>query len=91
MKTIHVIQIAAKELTPSTVSPVAVSKANVTVYIEDENDNPPVFLQGRYEAILAENVTAGTVVTQVSVVAVPLIINPSHLKALNIRTMKISR
>lgn len=56
----------AKELTPSTTSStIYVSKANATVYIEDQNDNPPVFLQSRYEAVLAENVTAGTVVTQV--------------------------
>lgn len=56
----------AKEVTPTKGSTIPLqSRANVTVYLDDENDNPPVFLQDKYEAEIPENVTAGTVITQV--------------------------
>lgn len=38
---------------------------NVTVYINDINDNPPKFLEESYEVSLPENATAGTRVVQV--------------------------
>lgn len=38
---------------------------NVTVYITDVNDNPPVFTETIYRAELPENTTAGTRVVQV--------------------------
>ncbi|XP_068085197.1 cadherin-86C [Anabrus simplex] len=41
------------------------STAQVQVYIDDVNDNPPVFEQSLYEAVLPENVTAGVVVVRV--------------------------
>lgn len=41
------------------------SRANVTVYLDDQNDNSPVFLQETYEAEIPENITKGTIVTQV--------------------------
>ncbi|CAG0878551.1 unnamed protein product [Darwinula stevensoni] len=40
--------------------------AEVTVYIEDVNDNPPVFKKTRYVAQVPENATLGTLITQVS-------------------------
>lgn len=39
---------------------------NVTVYLNDVNDNPPVFLALSYDVELPENVTAGTRVVQVA-------------------------
>ncbi|KAJ8868921.1 hypothetical protein PR048_030462 [Dryococelus australis] len=41
------------------------SMARVTVYIDDVNDNAPVFEKDSYEITLPENMTAGTTVTQV--------------------------
>jgi hypothetical protein len=41
------------------------SSADITVYIRDQNDNPPVFRENVYRADLTENATAGTKVIQV--------------------------
>lgn len=58
----------AKEVTPpKDGSTPQWARANVTVYLDDQNDNPPVFLQDKYEAEIPENVTAGTVITQVRI------------------------
>lgn len=56
------MQILAQELDPTTNLSTIV---NVTVYIMDENDNPPVFTESMYIAELPENVTVGTKVIQV--------------------------
>lgn len=40
--------------------------ANVTVYLNDVNDNPPIFLEQSYEVELPENITAGAKVVQVA-------------------------
>lgn len=62
------IQIVARELPTESGDPKSlISTANVTVFIDDQNDNPPVFTQGRYEAVIAENVTAGMLVAQVGI------------------------
>lgn len=55
-------QILAQELGPATNLSAVV---NVTVYINDVNDNPPVFTQNVYTVELPENVTVGTKVVQV--------------------------
>lgn len=55
-------QILAQELGPATNLSAVV---NVTVYINDVNDNPPVFTQPVYTVELPENMTAGTKVVQV--------------------------
>lgn len=53
----------AQELGPATnLSAVT----NVTVYLNDVNDNPPVFLALSYDVEIPENVTAGTRVVQVA-------------------------
>ncbi|RVE52966.1 hypothetical protein evm_002443 [Chilo suppressalis] len=57
-----IFQIMAQELGPATNLS---ATANVTVYLNDVNDNPPVFLAQSYEVELPENVTAGTRVEQV--------------------------
>ncbi|KAL4713336.1 hypothetical protein ACJJTC_006804 [Scirpophaga incertulas] len=57
-----VFQIVAQELGPATNLS---ATANVTVYLNDVNDNPPVFLAQSYEVELPENATAGTRVEQV--------------------------
>jgi hypothetical protein len=41
------------------------SSADITVYIRDQNDNPPVFRESVYRADVTENITAGTRVVQV--------------------------
>lgn len=41
---------------------------NVTVFINDVNDNPPVFSESMYTVELPENMTAGTKVVQVSLI-----------------------
>ncbi|KAL0280631.1 UNVERIFIED_CONTAM: hypothetical protein PYX00_001863 [Menopon gallinae] len=65
-RTYVTFMIVARELTTEGGDSMSLSStANVTVFIDDQNDNPPVFLQGRYEAVIAENVTAGMMVTQV--------------------------
>ncbi|XP_026732389.1 cadherin-86C [Trichoplusia ni] len=58
-----VFQILAQELDPSTNLS---ATANVTVYLNDVNDNPPIFLAQSYDVELPENVTAGTRVVQVA-------------------------
>ncbi|XP_058444288.1 cadherin-86C isoform X3 [Malaya genurostris] len=55
-------QILAQELGPATNLSTSV---NVTVYLSDINDNPPVFEQSDYIVDLPENMTAGTRVVQV--------------------------
>ncbi|CAG4973816.1 unnamed protein product [Parnassius apollo] len=58
-----IFQILAQELGPATnLSAIA----NVTVYLNDINDNPPVFLALSYDVELPENVTAGNRVVQVA-------------------------
>ncbi|PNF30220.1 hypothetical protein B7P43_G02540 [Cryptotermes secundus] len=42
------------------------SSADITVYLRDQNDNPPVFRERVYRADLTENATAGTKVIQVA-------------------------
>ncbi|KAM3963678.1 cadherin 86C [Aphomia sociella] len=58
-----IFQIQAQELGPATNLS---ATANVTVYLNDVNDNPPVFLAQSYDVELYENVTAGARVTQVA-------------------------
>uniref|UniRef100_A0A1A9UX43 Cadherin domain-containing protein n=1 Tax=Glossina austeni TaxID=7395 RepID=A0A1A9UX43_GLOAU len=55
-------QILAQELGPATNLSAIV---NVTVYINDVNDNPPIFSQPVYTVELPENMTMGTKVVQV--------------------------
>lgn len=55
-------QILAQELGPATNLSAIV---NVTVFVVDKNDNPPVFEQTEYRVELPENMTAGTRVAQV--------------------------
>lgn len=55
-------QILAQELGPATNLSATV---NVTVYINDVNDNPPVFTETMYTVDLPENMTVGTKVVQV--------------------------
>uniref|UniRef100_A0A6B2EKW7 Cadherin domain-containing protein n=1 Tax=Phlebotomus kandelakii TaxID=1109342 RepID=A0A6B2EKW7_9DIPT len=57
-----IFQILAQELGPATNLSVTV---NVTVFITDVNDNPPVFSEPMYMAELPENMTIGTRVVQV--------------------------
>ncbi|KAJ2950154.1 hypothetical protein O0L34_g11506 [Tuta absoluta] len=57
-----IFQILAQELGPATNLSVT---ANVTVYLNDVNDNPPVFLAQSYDVEIPENVTAGTRLVQV--------------------------
>jgi hypothetical protein len=60
--TYRLLQIEAREVGPrSSLS----SSALVTVYIRDQNDNPPVFRETVYRTELTENATAGTKVIQV--------------------------
>lgn len=56
-------QILAQELGPATNLSAIV---NVVVYINDINDNAPVFDQEMYVVDLPENITAGTKVAQVN-------------------------
>jgi len=58
------LQIEAREVGPK---PSLSSSAQVTVYIRDQNDNPPVFRNSIYRAELTENATAGTRVIQVGI------------------------
>uniref|UniRef100_A0A1I8N8Q9 Cadherin domain-containing protein n=1 Tax=Musca domestica TaxID=7370 RepID=A0A1I8N8Q9_MUSDO len=55
-------QILAQELGPATNLSATV---NVTIYLNDVNDNPPVFSQPMYTVELPENITVGTKVVQV--------------------------
>lgn len=55
-------QVVAKELTPSSALS---ASADVMVFIDDVNDNPPHFLEEEYRATIPENVTAGTRIVQV--------------------------
>ena len=43
------------------------SSADVTIYITDDNDHPPVFEQSNYTAEIPEHSPAGTVVIQVRI------------------------
>jgi hypothetical protein len=56
------LQIEAREVGPRASMS---SSADITVYVRDKNDNPPVFRENIYRADLTENVTAGTKVIQV--------------------------
>jgi len=56
------LQIEAREVGPKTSLS---SSAEVTVYLRDQNDNPPVFRSSIYRAELTENATAGANVIQV--------------------------
>ncbi|XP_022814589.1 cadherin-86C isoform X2 [Spodoptera litura] len=58
-----IFQILAQELGPATNLS---ATANVTVYLNDVNDNPPIFLAQSYDVEIPENVTAGTKVVQVA-------------------------
>ncbi|XP_013136857.1 PREDICTED: cadherin-86C [Papilio polytes] len=58
-----IFQILAQELGPATNLS---ATANVTVYLNDVNDNPPIFLALSYDVEIPENVTAGTRVVQVA-------------------------
>ncbi|KAG6450668.1 cadherin-86C isoform X1 [Manduca sexta] len=58
-----IFQILAQELGPATNLS---ATANVTVYLNDINDNPPIFLAQSYDVELPENVTAGARVIQVA-------------------------
>jgi len=58
------LQIEAREVGPKTSLS---SSAQITVYISDQNDNPPVFRSNIYRAELTENVTAGTRFIQVRI------------------------
>ncbi|CAB0014720.1 unnamed protein product [Nesidiocoris tenuis] len=49
--------IMAKEVSPDQ-EPLS-TIVDVIVYIQDVNDNPPVFIQSNYSAVIAENATAG--------------------------------
>ncbi|KAJ4441941.1 hypothetical protein ANN_11804 [Periplaneta americana] len=55
--------IVAQEVGPKTSLS---SSAQVTVYLNDANDNPPVFRESVYRVDLKENVTEGTKVVQVA-------------------------
>ncbi|XP_061389861.1 cadherin-86C [Musca vetustissima] len=55
-------QILAQELGPATNLSATV---NVTIYLNDVNDNPPVFSHPMYTVELPENITVGTKVIQV--------------------------
>ncbi|CAF4835343.1 unnamed protein product [Pieris macdunnoughi] len=57
-----IFQILAQERGPATNLS---ATANVTVYLNDVNDNAPVFLALSYEVELPENITAGARVVQV--------------------------
>lgn len=60
---LHTLQILAQELGPATNLSATV---NVTIYINDINDNLPIFEQEVYIAEVPENMTAGTKIVQVS-------------------------
>ncbi|XP_011690859.1 PREDICTED: cadherin-86C isoform X2 [Wasmannia auropunctata] len=55
-------KIIAQEVGPATNLS---ASATVTIFIQDVNDNPPVFEEEFYEVTLSENITAGTRVIQV--------------------------
>ncbi|KAG5330839.1 CAD86 protein, partial [Acromyrmex heyeri] len=55
-------KIIAQEVGPATNLS---ASATVVIFIQDVNDNPPVFDEESYEVTLSENVTAGTRVIQV--------------------------
>lgn len=62
LKFFLLFQIRAQELGPATNLSATV---DVTVYINDINDNAPVFDQEMYVVDMPENITAGTKVAQV--------------------------
>lgn len=59
------MQILAQELGPATNLSDSV---DVTVYLNDLNDNPPVFTEPTYITELPENMTIGTKVVQVKLI-----------------------
>lgn len=71
-------QILAQELGPATNLSATV---NVIVYINDVNDNAPVFDQEMYVVDVPENITAGTKVAQVkNPISSRVHFMPSHLQ-----------
>ena len=50
----------------------------LTIYISDENDNPPVFTQDIYTKTIPENVPQGYSVTQVNTSDADIGINAEH-------------
>lgn len=60
-------QILAQELSP--VSNLSKS-VHVAVYINDVNDNPPIFTEETYVADIPENITAGSRVIQVGIIPI---------------------
>lgn len=56
------VQIVAQEVGPATNLSVS---ADVVIFVQDVNDNSPMFDEKSYEVTLSENVTAGTRVIQV--------------------------
>ncbi|KAJ1531684.1 hypothetical protein ONE63_000353 [Megalurothrips usitatus] len=55
-------KVVARELTPDSALS---ATADVMVFVDDVNDNAPVFLEDEYRATVPENVTAGTRIAQV--------------------------
>ena len=41
------------------------TRASVTIYVRDQNDNPPQFLEERYEVFIAEDVVAGDTIARI--------------------------
>lgn len=54
-----IFQIVAQEVSPG--QKPLFSSVNVTVYVTDVNDNPPVFQVAEYAVTIPENVTTGSV------------------------------
>ncbi|XP_052132091.1 cadherin-86C-like, partial [Frankliniella occidentalis] len=55
-------KVVARELTPDSAMS---ATADVMVFVDDVNDNPPRFLEDEYRATIPENATAGTRLVQV--------------------------
>lgn len=65
IKSRFLFQIVAKEISSDPSPHLLSSQAPVIVYINDVNDNPPLFSATLYTATLPENTTAGEKVVQV--------------------------